>query len=555
MSGPLRRRAWRVLVPAVVAALAAGGSAVLTAAPASAADVLVRGVHVSGAARSFTLAEGQDLRVLVTAVAGQTVTARITGGTFAGCAARASVLDPAGKALTAPVCAGRSATLTPVVVRGSGLFAVSLDVDDDAAGSVTVAVTGTGPATITPNVPALTVTVPARGHVDLATRAEAGEFLRAVHGRATPVNDPVTLALLRPDGSTLAQGQGARAVATVSGIHRVRVGNPGGTALQVPVTLSKGRDVTGTITPGGPAVDVSVTVPGQQVRLTFPATAGQRVVGVVRDAVIRGDGANPATGTLSVAGVVYGELSLREDSASDGLVPTTGTQTLTVALPDTGHLRLALTLVTPPAPVALVPGRPVTVTSAAWTDQTLEFRARRGQVYRLSVTTTLGRGSVRWVAPDDPTGRELLLIERDGGTYADTSDQTFPDSGTYRLVVDPRRDATGTTTVTLDVRRDDGIVLGEPKDVTMVATPYGFYGYAVPVTDLTPGQVLRYRVTGNGVGPVELTLRCRDSAVTSTVALPAGDSAGAFAAMPGGGACSVTVYPAGKQGTLTLTLS
>ena len=67
-------------------------------------------------------------------------------------------------------------------------------------------------------------------------------------------------------------------VPTADGTIRVLVGGQGGTASgNYSFTVHQPVDATGTIGTNGTAVTARTTVPGQNVRLTFNGTAGQRI--------------------------------------------------------------------------------------------------------------------------------------------------------------------------------------------------------------------------------------------------------------------------------------
>jgi hypothetical protein len=104
--------------------------------------------------------------------------------------------------------------------------------------------------------------------------------------------------------------------------------NVGSATLQL---INIPPDVTGTITPGGSAVTVTTTVAGQDARLTFSATAGQRVSALVTNVT------NPSATVLLLKpdGTQQTWLSIGPGcnpcSMSTQTLATTGTYTLMVA--------------------------------------------------------------------------------------------------------------------------------------------------------------------------------------------------------------------------------
>ena len=90
------------------------------------------------------------------------------------------------------------------------------------------------------------------------------------------------VAILRPDGTTLASGSistGGNDIDTEplpdTGTYTIVVNPPGVRTVSLSLTLSE--PIAGTIAIGGPSVSVTLNRPGQDARLTFNGTGGQRV--------------------------------------------------------------------------------------------------------------------------------------------------------------------------------------------------------------------------------------------------------------------------------------
>ena len=62
-----------------------------------------------------------------------------------------------------------------------------------------------------------------------------------------------------------------------AGTYTIFVDPPGANTGNISLTLNDATDVTNTITPGGGAVVIANTIPGQNARLTFSGTSGQRI--------------------------------------------------------------------------------------------------------------------------------------------------------------------------------------------------------------------------------------------------------------------------------------
>ncbi|MFN8076737.1 MAG: hypothetical protein U0Q15_15140 [Kineosporiaceae bacterium] len=556
---PVARAARSVVAVAMLA------GAAVTAAPSGAADAttpfalpsLIRGVHVNDVARSFALASGQGIQVLFTAVPGQAVTASVTastdGSSVQGCPLVGDVLDPAGQRIAARQCVSGTITFPTAIIRGTGLHRVVLRPAPGTSATVSVGVRATGPATITPNIGPRTVTVPARGVLDLAYRMECSVFGLVEIGRRSPGGRD-TAAVVRPDGTAL--GQATDHVTTsMSGVHQVRLTNPGTAALTVPVHLSKGRDVVRAVPADGTPVDVALPLKGQQARLTFAATAGQRVVATVTDRRFNGDPAiAPAGRLIGPDGRTWGTLDLRGEGESSALVATTGTQTLVVdpVAWTTGSLRIALHLVADPEPVPATPGTlarpgPATTLTAStpWTNPTLKFKARHHQRYLLQMTSDVD-AVVRW---RDASGAEEVL-----GTvsprYGFGNTLIVEHTGTQTVILDPIGAGTGSAQAHVNLDRDDGIVLGQARTVKL-ETEETVTLFIDP--EVSQGQVLTYRVTDNLMGP--LLLRLGDVEDYPSIEVPRNSSSGTLPPIVRTGVETLTVSNRGVGGTITLLLT
>ncbi|HEY0378931.1 MAG TPA: IPT/TIG domain-containing protein, partial [Pyrinomonadaceae bacterium] len=92
------------------------------------------------------------------------------------------------------------------------------------------------------------------------------------------------VAIYNPNSTTLATaGVGTNGglldapVLPVDGTYTILVDPDGNYTGSLMVGMNEAGDVLGTITPGGPALTLATTAPGQNARATFTGTAGQRV--------------------------------------------------------------------------------------------------------------------------------------------------------------------------------------------------------------------------------------------------------------------------------------
>ena len=238
-------------------------------------------------------------------------------------------------------------------------------------------------------------------------------------------------------------------VPTADGTVRVLVGGQGGTAFgNYSFKVHQPVDATGTIGTNGTAVTATTTVPGQNVRLTFSGTAGQRISASMTGATfaegyflnfIRPNGtqltySSHATGTafkdtfpLDVSGTWTVEVNPNDD--------------------DTGKVSLKLhTVVDQAGTITLGP----TVQASTTTP---------GQNARFTFSGTAGQKvAVRLTNGTWPDGG-LLYLYRPNGSYLtygsgfetmNIASATLDATGTWSIVVDPSGGGTGTGTLDLN---------------------------------------------------------------------------------------------------------
>ena len=244
-------------------------------------------------------------------------------------------------------------------------------------------------------------------------------------------------------------------------------------------------DASSTITPGGSAVTLSTTTPGQNGTLTFSGTAGQRVF---------------LKGTNGITGYVFGcdvNVSILNPDGSQLAAPTcmegsgfidvttlatTGTYTVKIDPVDIANGSVTLSLYDVPAdPTTTIAagGSAVTVTlSTPGQNAALTFSGTSGQRVALKGTNGLSgfylgcELNTSILNPNTSTLAAATCMEPSG--FIDV--KTLGSAGTYTIVVDPVGVATGSLTLTLyDVAAD--------TTGTITAG-----GSAVTVTTTTPGQ-------------------------------------------------------------------
>jgi hypothetical protein len=167
----------------------------------------------------------------------------------------------------------------------------------------------------------------------LAFTGTAGQ--RVSINSSSSINGCWTLAILKPDGSSLTSTFSCSSSVFIepqtlatSGTYTVLIDPNTSATGQATVNLYNVVDATGTLTVNGPAVNVSLTVPGQNASLTFSGTAAQQAtvrvsgstMGCVRVTLFKPDGTS-FTNVFSCSGTF---------NLATQTLPTTGTYTVTV---------------------------------------------------------------------------------------------------------------------------------------------------------------------------------------------------------------------------------
>jgi subtilisin family serine protease len=428
----------------------------------------------------------------------------------------ANCASPAGVTVSA------TANGTPVslAARGDGLYTGTFT--PTAGGAVTFSVTagnGTTSATrsitgsaraslaISPGGAPLTVTSMSGESIPIKFNGTAGERVSVALTNVTMLIALVSIQ--SPSGASLAStyaGSGGGFVDTTTlpttGAYTINVaplaGSTGSMTLQL---FDVPPDASANATPGGSAVSVSTTTPGQNARVTFGGTAGQRISVNVTNAtfqfallsIVKPDGSALGNNRFIGPGTTF------IDTSS---LPSAGTYAIVIDPngASTGSATLQVYDVPPDA------GGPITAGGAAVTVAT----AVPGQNGRLTFTGTAGQrvslkiSNVTYSSATaqllDPSGNAVggSVLFGTGGGFVDT--RTLPSTGAYSITVDPPNMTTGQATFTL---------YNVPPDVTGTITPGSSFVSSIPA----PGQNASYTFDGTAgqrislkVGPSTMSM-------------------------------------------------
>lgn len=470
------------------------GSATLTLydVPANFSSTIVPGG--SSVVASMTV-PGQNAQLTFSGTAGQRVTINLSGVTIT--LADIFVKKPDGTNLHSNSFTTSGEFINPLTLPVTGTYTIVLDPRSHYTGSVTVTLYDL-PADVTSSISAggspVTVTTTAPGQLALVTfNATTGQRISLkISGVSMSGTGYVDVYVKRPDNTTLASSSFISSTHFIdtktidqNGTHTILVDPHGLNVGSVTLTLyDVPADVSGSISPGGPTVTVTTTVPGQNGQLTFTGAAGQRVTinignvnltggnGYVDVQLKKPDNSNLASVTFVSTGGAF---------INTQTLPVAGTYTIFVNPQgsNTGSVSITLNDVSADAIETITAGGPsvtVTTTSVGQNAQvTFEGTANQRISLKVSgVSMTNGNGyvDVHIKKPDGSNLASQTFINSSG--FIDT--KVLPVTGTYTILVDPQGTNMGSVTLTLyDVPADIG--------GTITAT-----GTAVTVTTNTPGQ-------------------------------------------------------------------
>jgi uncharacterized protein YhfF len=337
----------------------------------------------------------------------------------------------------------------------------------------------------------------------------------------------------------------------VTGTYTILV-NSGAHTGSITVTVYQVTDIVGTIMPGGAAVPVTITTPGQNALYSFAGTAGQSV-----SLLKTSDALSETTSILKPDGSTLASTS--GNFIDVQTLPVTGMYTVFVdpQLASTGSVTLNLYLV-PTCTGSITPGG-AGVTATVSTP---------GQDCRFTFTGTAGQ-RVSLNKTSDTLGETTSILDPAGATVGGTTGtflepQLLPTNGTYTVLVDATGANTGAVTVTLyDVPPDcSGTITIGGSGVTATITAAGqncVFNFAG-----TSGQRMSLAKTSDTLNEVTYVLKPDGSTLASTGAsfiepqtLP---TSGTYSVLVDGsttatGSVTITLYDVPADGTGSVTIN
>ena len=336
------------------------------------------------------------------------------------------------------------------------------------------------------------------------------------------------LTIKKPDGTTLTTAYGScsgstgyvdTVTLTQTGTHTIFIDPQGPGTGGVTVQINGDPDVTGTITPGGSAVTVTTTAPGQDARLTFTGTANQRVsllaTNVTYSAYVNLVQPNGTTQTTMLIASGCGTSSVCFMDTQ--VLATAGTYTLWVQHTGTGFGSATLQMYNVPADATgtvTIGGSATSIsTTVPGQNASLTFSGTSGQKVSLSLSSGTYPGGFCNLTLKNPDGTTLTTgYGSCSGSTGFVDALALPQTGTYTIFIDPQSNKTGG--VTTAVNND--------ADVTGTIT---IGGAGVTFTTSVPGHNALYTFTGNSGQSVTVHLTSNTfGVVTVSLINPSGST-------------------------------
>ena len=483
--------------------------------PDASADIIPGGAPVTVTPTVL----GQNAQARFNGSAGQRVSLKVS---FTSTCNDISIQNPDGTYLLSPTATCSTTYFSDVrVLPAAGVYVITVNPRDTNLGSATLTlydvppdatagiVAGGSPVTVTTTVPGQNAQVSFDG--------SAGQRVSLKVSFGATCND---ISIQNPDGTPLLSPTLTCSttyfsdvrVLPATGVYVITVnprdlvvGNVTLTLYEVP------PDVTASLVAGGSPVTVTTTAPGQNARISFDGSLGQRIslkvsfASTCNDISIQNpDGTPLLSPTLTCSTTYFSDVRV---------LPATGVYVITINPRDlaVGNMTLTLYDVPPDATADIVAGgSPVTVTpTVPGQNAQVSFNGSAGQRVSLKVSFA---STCNDISIQNPDGTPLLSPTLTCSTTYFSDVRVLPATGAYVITINPRDLAVGNITLTLyDV----------PPDATadIVAG-----GSSVTVGMTVPGQ--NAQVSFNGAAGqrvslhVSFTSTCNDISIQNPDGTP-----------------------------------
>ena len=460
-------------------------------------------ISPGGAPVTVMSVAGESIPLKFNGTAGERVSVALTNVTML--IAQVSIQSPSGASVSSSYAGSGGGFVDTTTLSTTGAYTINVAPLAGSTGSMTLQLYDVPPdasASATPGGSPVSISTSAPGQNARVTLG--GTAGQRISVNVTNATFPFALlSILKPDGSALGNnrfiGPGTTFLDTTSlptaGTYTIAVDPNGastGTAtLQV---YDVPPDAGGPITPGGAPVTMATTVPGQNGRLTFAGTAGQRVSLKISNVTYSAATAQllDPSGNAVGGSVLFGTGGGFVDTRT---LPSTGTYSLTVDPPNmtTGQATFTVYNVPPDVTGTITPDSGfVASISTPGQNASYTFDGTVGQ--RISLKVGPSTMSMGYVSITGPGGVQVVsrTLFSSFETFVDA--RALPATGTYTVSVDPYNDATGFAMVTL---------YNVPADAS---ASLAVGGPAQPISITTPGQNGRVTFAGQAGRPVTISL-------------------------------------------------
>ena len=452
---------------------------------------------------TVTSVSGESIPLKFNGTAGERVSVALTNVTML--IGQVSIASPSGASLASNYVGSGGGFVDTTTLPTTGAYTINVAPLAGSTGSMTLQLYDVPPdaaASTTPGGAPISVSTTTPGQN--ARVAFSGSAAQRISINITNATFQFAfLSILKPDGSALGNnrfiGPGSTFIDTATlpstGAYAIVIDPNGASTGSATVQVyDVPPDAGGPITPSGAPVTVTTTVPGQNGRLTFAGTAGQRVSLKVANVSYSSATAQllDPNGNAVGGSVLFGTGGGFVDTRA---LPSTGTYTITVDPPNTttGSATFTLYNVPPDVTGTITPGSGfVTTISTPGQNAAYTFDGAAGQRISLKVgPSTMSMGYISIIGPGGVQVVNRTLFSS-FETFVDA--RALPATGTYTLTVDPYNDATGFAMVT---------VYNVPADASASLT---VGGPAQSITIATPGQNGRVTFAGQAGHAVTISL-------------------------------------------------
>ena len=390
-------------------------------------------------------------------------------------------------------------------------------------------------------------------------------------------NTGIKVSIQKPDGSTLvspfdvgSSGTFMEPLSTpVTGSYKLVLDGQSTYKGKATVSIwTVPADVTGSTTPGGAAVPLAMTTPGQNGTVTFAATAGHRVSIKLAPVTINGNAINSAR--VSVLKPDTSVLVANSNFGSSGsfiepfTIPADGTYTVKLDPRQWYKGSATVTIYDVPADQSgtITAGTPLPLTfAAAGQNATETFSGTAGQKVSLNLTAdTIGSNPISGTKVSIVTGSTTVVAATDVGTNGKFIEPVIlPSTATYTIKVDPQGANTGGITLGLANFGSDttGTITAGGAGVVFTAAAAGQNGTLTFTGSVN--QRIALNISNDSIGTLVAGAKVSVKVGTTTVVAPVGvGTNGTFiepVTLTAAGTYTIKIDPDGAYtGSLTVNL-